>query len=142
MTDINRAAEVMQAGDIICDCMEDMDDPYDIAQALADAGMLAGGWRDISDAPKDGTKFLALNHDREVWACKIDEYGRFLFRQNGRREPKKFEVVTVDGEKLLREDEAFAAANEKWESAWAIWSRLFEFKPTHFMPLPLPPAEG
>lgn len=98
-----------------------------------------GEWQPIETAPKDGRTFLALNHDREAWVSKIDAEGRCLFRMNGRREPKRFEVVNVDGERLLREDEAFAAANEKWESVWTIWTRLYEFKPSHWMPLPPPP---
>ena len=44
-----RASEVEEA---IAFLMERMDDPYDIAQALSDAGMLAEGWRPPEGAAK------------------------------------------------------------------------------------------
>lgn len=99
-------------------------------------------WQDIKTAPRDGTPFIALNHDREVWVSKYDENQRLLFRTNYRSEPRSFQIIEHDGEQLLREDKEFAEANECWSSAWTIWSRLYEFKPTHWMELPEPPKEA
>lgn len=94
-------------------------------------------WKDISEAPKD-KPFLALNHDGEIWVAKYDEDGRLYYRHSCRHEPRKWEVVVYDGEEYLREDKEFAARNEKWEANWVIWSRLFEFRPTHWSKLPDP----
>ncbi|MET1083783.1 MAG: hypothetical protein ABWY12_12165 [Burkholderiales bacterium] len=96
-------------------------------------------WQAFETAPKDGTVFLALNHDHEVWVCKfIDD--RIVYRTNGRYEPRKFTNVTVDGETLLREDVQFAKDGECWRSDWTFWSRLYRFAPICWLPLPKPPA--
>lgn len=91
-------------------------------------------WKPIETAPK-GKPFLALNHDKEVWVAKYSD-DRLVYRHSYRQEPKRYEVVNHNGEELLREDKKFAEENEKWQSAWVIWSRLFEFNPTHWAELP------
>ena len=98
-------------------------------------------WQSMESAPKDGTPFIALNHDREVWTARYDDQGRLNYRTNSYHEPRRFEIIKHDGEELLREDKDFAKRNECWRSDWTIWSRLYEFKPTHWMPLPTPPQE-
>lgn len=98
------------------------------------------GWQPIETAPRDGTAFLALNHDREIWLARYDNLGRIMFRTNGRRKPRSFQRVVVNGETLLREDEDYARKNERWESHWTFWSRLYEFKPSHWLAIPALPA--
>lgn len=95
-------------------------------------------WKPIETAPR-GKPFLALNHDKEVWVAKYSD-DRLLYRQSCRHEPRRFEIVRHDGEDLLREDKSFAAQNEAWQSNWVVWSRLFEFKPTHWADLPVFPS--
>ena len=97
-------------------------------------------WQPIKTAPKDGTPFIALNHDLEVWVAKYDVHGRINFRTNERHEPRSFAIRNIDGMEYLREDKAFAEANECWRNDWCIWTRLYEFDPTHWMPLPAPPS--
>jgi hypothetical protein len=109
---------------------------------MTDTHNAAMQWRDIASAPKDGTPFLALNHDREVWVTRYDDSGRIMFRTHGRHEPRKFTIVKHNGEDLLREDRAYAEENECWQNNWTLWTRLYEFTPTHWMPLPPPPTVG
>lgn len=96
-------------------------------------------WQPIETAPKDKA-FIALNHDGEIFPAKYIE-DRLVYRLNSRREPRKFEIRMIDGERLLKEDEGYAMKNERWCSEWAYWSRLYEFEPTHWIPLPAPPPE-
>lgn len=98
-------------------------------------------WKPIETAPKDGTVFLSLNHDLEVWVARYtdDPKPRITFRTNRLHEPRAFRVHEIDGKRLLEEDLEFAKKNEQWRSAWSIWSRGYDFKPTHWMPLPTPP---
>ena len=97
-------------------------------------------WQPISTAPKDGRKFLAVNHDGELWVSRYTDDGRLSFRTHGRHEPRRFEIVNIGGEKLLREDEEYAKRNECWRDDWTLWSRLYEFAPTHWMKLPEAPG--
>lgn len=98
-------------------------------------------WQPIETAPKDGTPFVALNHDLEIWAARYDDIGRISYRQNYRYEPRSFTIVNHYGEELMREDKEFADKNECWRNDWVFWSRLYDFSPTHWMPLPAPPAK-
>jgi len=102
-----------------------------------------GEWRTIDSAPLDGTVFLSLNHDREVWVAKYAQESppRLCYRTNRLHEPKSFAVKMFDGEQWTKEDKEFAVANEAWMNSWTYWSRGYDFKPTHWMPLPPPPKE-
>lgn len=92
-------------------------------------------WQPIATAPRKG-RFFALNHDGEIWVARYGSGGQLNYRTNHLREPRSFGRVEVNGEVLLREDLQYAEENEHWVSEWTIWSRLYEFKPTHWLPTP------
>ena len=98
-------------------------------------------WKTIDTVPRDGKPFLTINHDGEIWLAKY-EIGagspRLCFRTNSRREPRSYIVHKVDGKKLLEPTNGSEA--DTWDSCWTIWTRLYEFVPTHWMALPPPPV--
>lgn len=98
-------------------------------------------WRDFASAPKNGTVFLALNHDGEVWVAKYsdDPEPRLMFRMNDLYEPRKFLVHEIEGKRLLEEDKDYAQENEAWRSYWCLWASGYEFRPVYWMALSRPP---
>lgn len=91
-------------------------------------------WQPIATAPRDGRPFLALNNDMECHVSKIDEYGRILRRSHQQRWSQSFLVEA--GRKWLESEEF------NFDTHWSIWTRGYEFNPTHWMPLPSPPCDG
>lgn len=100
----------------------------------------SNGWRRMDSAPRGGAPFLVLNHDGEVWVSKFVDGDRLCYRTNKLVQPRRFAVHDIDGKRLLEEDEAYARDAEEWRNDWTFWTRLYEFKPTHWMPLPSPPV--
>jgi hypothetical protein len=95
-------------------------------------------WQTIETAPKNGVPFLAWNHDGEVWLAKFTDEGRLCYRTNRRFESTTYiERKLADGTSAMVRDDS--ATVERWSSHWTLWSRLYEFKPTHWLPLPSPP---
>ena len=95
-------------------------------------------WQPFETAPKYPARFLALNHDGEIWVATFTKDDRLCFRTNWRDEYTTHrERELDDGTRgMVRDD---AATVDKWRSSWTIWARLYDFKPTHWMPLPEPP---
>lgn len=86
------------------------------------------GWRDISTAPKDGTGVLIAWLDRDgEWQTRLAWWER------------EFQIADVDDDD-----------NTVWKSAWTDnrvqsfgYEEIWEYDPTHWMPLPDPPgADG
>jgi hypothetical protein len=79
-----------------------------IRTALADTG-----WRDISTAPKDGTKFIARRDDvvRTTWAT--DHYDKWPHQEGGPTYRKAWSYIALDA--------------------------LMQWRPTHWKPLDPPP---
>ena len=102
-----------------------------------DAAAQAPAWLPIDTAPKDGTAFLALNVDREIWVARYaaEARPRLTFRTNHLRTPETFIIHEINGKRLL---ERIESANdvETWDSHWTIWTRGYTFAPTDWAPLP------
>lgn len=97
------------------------------------------GWQTIDSAPRDGTPFLALNHDCEVWVARADREDpqRWVFRKNELLEPRAFRVHHIGGKELLEQYDD--GRREEWRSVWCYWTRGYKFSPTHWLVLPAPP---
>lgn len=99
-------------------------------------------WQDIDSAPRDGTPFLALNSDFEVWVAKYEQrHGRLCFRQNHWRDSYKYIVREIDGCEWRHYSQDFGRDNSGWTNHWSLWTKGYEFQPTHWLPLPHPPKE-
>jgi hypothetical protein len=92
---------------------------------------MSGEWQPIETAPKDGTVFMALNEDGEIHVCKIDKIGRKLRRSHQQRWSQSF--AHYDDMKVLTKEEFH------FDTYWSIWTKGYEFSPTHWIPLPNPP---
>jgi hypothetical protein len=96
-------------------------------------------WQDIDTMPtKPGSEFLVLQ-DGEIYHARREETPpyRLLWRTHGVWEPKEYRVqdVEVDGETTKRSVLMHEGPDE-FHHNWTIWTRLFEFAPTHWAPLP------
>lgn len=127
---IERAAEVIDALEPFALEVRDVQRGWlakEIAKALSDAGLLAGGWRDIKDAPKDGTKF-------DAW-CVHPEHGvhigvRFTDVQM-RGDGSGFGYIAHFGDRTVWQ---YLDARDEG-AGFPAWN------PIAWQPLPLPPAE-
>ena len=77
-------------------------------------------WEPIETAPKDGTRVLIVDGDGNIDLCGYQE--SFYTRQEFVRKAKDGDVY-----KTITEEDGY------WESE-------ITFSPTHWMPLPNPPA--
>lgn len=95
-------------------------------------------WQLIGTAPKDGTSFWALNKDGELWVARYFEEERIAFRFHQLRVSTSHEVIKLgDGREARVEN--MKRHKETWEDRWTLWTRGYEFDPTHWTAiLPLP----
>lgn len=90
------------------------------AEARALAAFLreavSDGWQDIASAPKDGTRILAI--------------------ENYQRQGEEGQIYPEDGAVV-----SWATSRHDAYGGWAGFGLFLEsFEPTHWMPLPTPPA--
>lgn len=91
----------------------------------------------FATAPTDGTPFLAVQ-DRELYVAKYDQHGRLMFRTHELRVASVHRIVdAVMDDQLVK---AKVPVEEPWtetyEHNWTIWTRGFDFRPTHWCPVP------
>lgn len=91
-----------------------------IAQALSDAGMLDQGWRPIETAPKDGTRFWGRVGEDALSMLWHEGFGEFVTCW---RRMEMAAGYLIDGQPYKDHSPDVQ-------------------KPTHWRPLPTPPAEG
>lgn len=106
--------------------------------AASDA-LRAMEWRPIGTAPKNWVEFLALQ-DNEIYHCRFDDHDRLAFRTHALWNPTKHRVINaeMDG-KPVKAQVLVEEGHETFEHRWTLWTRGFEFAPTHWQPLPSPP---
>jgi hypothetical protein len=92
-----------------------------------------GEWKPIESAPRGCVPFLALNEDRECHVAAYDKDGRLMRRSHQQRFPQSF---VVEGGKKVLVSEGF-----EFNSDWSLWTKGYDFKPTHWLPLPAPPSQ-
>jgi hypothetical protein len=88
-------------------------------------------WQPIETAPRDGTPFVALNADLECHVAKFDDDGRMCRRSHQQRFAQ---THIVRGDDKILKDEQFS-----FDTSWSLWTRGYDFEPTHWQPLPSPP---
>lgn len=95
-------------------------------------------WRPIETAPKNWVEFLALQ-DSEIYHCRFDDHDRLAFRTHALWNPTKHRVINaeMDG-KPVKAQVLVEEGPETFEHRWTLWTRGFEFAPTHWQPLPTP----
>lgn len=94
-----------------------------------------GGWRPISEAPKDGTIFLCLI-DGLTYIAKYDDLGRFTWCSHSNvASGASYKIHNMDGKRLLEETKE---AEYDYQKQWILWKKGFDHKPTHWQPYPCP----
>lgn len=101
-------------------------------------------WKPIESAPKDG-KPLQVWQDGEIYVAKYTDGSpaRLCWRTHQNFEHSKHHLIDAEFEgksvkAKLPYDEPW---KEEYRHDWTLWTRGFEFKPTHWRPLPKPPQD-
>ena len=99
-------------------------------------------WQPIETAPKDGTRFLAAQNG-EVYEARYtdDPKPRLTFRTHFLFVEERHRVITttLDGRTVEAKVETEKPWTETFRHDWTLWTRGFDFNPTHWMPLPEAP---
>jgi hypothetical protein len=92
----------------------------------------------IDTAPKDGRQFLALQ-DGEVYQAKyfIRDKAELAFRTHALHIASHHRVIDaeMDGKPVKAHVPIGEPWPEQFQHSWTFWTRGFDFKPTHWMPL-------
>lgn len=99
------------------------------------------GWRPIETAPTD-RPFLAMQ-DGEIYHAMFSEDRRLMFRTHDLWCPSEHRIVDakMDGKKVEARV-LISEGPEQFKHSWTLWTRGFDFAPTHWRPLPAPPVKG
>lgn len=99
-------------------------------------------WQPIETAPRDGTRFLA-GQGGEVYEARYDDNKspRLCFRTHSLFTEEKHRIISavMDGREVKAKVETDTPWKETFRHDWTYWTRGFDFKPTHWMPLPESP---
>jgi hypothetical protein len=97
-------------------------------------------WQPIETAPKDGTRFIA-RQDGEIYEARYSKEMNLMFRIHALRVESKHRIVAaeMDGKTVRAEVPVEQPWPETFRHDWCFWTRGFEFRPKHWMPLPSPP---
>lgn len=96
-------------------------------------------WQPIETAPK-GVEFLALQGG-EIYHALIKD-GRMMFRTHKLRCPKTYRIVEaeMDG-KIVQAEVLISLGQREFRHDWTFWTDGFDFKPTHWAPVPQKASE-
>jgi hypothetical protein len=109
---------------------------------MALVSSLQDRWRPIETAPKEhGAQFFAWQ-DGEVYVVRVGDEpdNRWAWRTHGRRTESEHRII--DAEMDGKAVKAAVLINERdiFEHNWTLWTKGFDFVPTHWMPLPPIPS--
>ncbi|MFA9286447.1 hypothetical protein ACCQ08_16785 [Comamonas sp. SY3] len=99
----------------------------------------ADRWQPIETAPRDGTHFLALIGGLP-YEARFDEQGRFIRFIHTNIAPGAVWKIHHQGGRELREQH-LPPEEPRYVPTGMIWQNGFDFKPSHWAPLPVAPKQ-
>lgn len=97
-------------------------------------------WQPIETMPREPHRQFLTLQDGEVYQTRFTDDGRISWRTHALRCPESYERVEIEHRGQHVEARVYGPPQpEVFEHHWTLWTRGFDFKPTHWMPLPPPP---